>query len=162
MADKIKLLLVDDEKQFLETISTRLGMRDFDVTAVSSGEEAIEAARKKGFEIALVDLNMPGIGGEKVLEILKREHKFLEVVILTGYGAIDSAIRCTKAGVYGYLEKPCELDTLLNVLREAYQRRVQNKLKFKNEKLKEIVSEAAPGSPLEILRKLKEMDKELE
>jgi len=162
MADKIKLLLVDDEKQFLETISTRLGMRDFDVTAVSSGEEAIDAARKKGFEIALVDLNMPGIGGEKVLEILKREHKFMEVVILTGYGAIDSAIRCTKAGVYGYLEKPCELDTLLNVLREAYQRRVQNKLKFKNEKLKEIVSEAAPGSPLEILRKLKEMDKELE
>jgi DNA-binding NtrC family response regulator len=162
MADKIKLLLVDDEKQFLETISTRLGMRDFDVTAVSSGEEAIEAARKKGFEIALVDLNMPGIGGEKVLEILKREHKFMEVVILTGYGAIDSAIRCTKAGVYGYLEKPCELDALLNVLREAFQRRVQNKLKFKNEKLKEIVSEAAPGSPLEILRKLKEMDKELE
>ena len=162
MADKIKLLLVDDEKQFLETISTRLSMRDFDVTAVSSGEEAIEAARKKGFEIALVDLNMPGIGGEKVLETLKREHKFMEVVILTGYGAIDSAIRCTKAGVYGYLEKPCELDTLLNVLREAYQRRVQNKLKFKNEKLKEIVSEAAPGSPLEILRKLKEMDKELE
>jgi DNA-binding NtrC family response regulator len=161
MADKIKLLLVDDEKQFLETISTRLGMRDFDVTAVNSGEEAIEAARKKGFEIALVDLNMPGIGGEKVLEILKREHKFMEVVILTGYGAIDSAIRCTKAGVYGYLEKPCELDTLLNVLQEAYQRRVQNKLKFKNEKLKEIVSEGAPGSPLEILRKLKEMDRDL-
>jgi len=162
MADKIKLLLVDDEKQFLETISTRLSMRDFDVTAVSSGEEAIEAARKKGFEIALVDLNMPGIGGEKVLETLKREHKFMEVVILTGYGAIDSAIRCARAGVHGYLEKPCELETLLNVLREAYQRRVQNKLKFKNEKLKEIVSEAAPGSPLEILRKLKEMDKELE
>ncbi len=161
MADKIKLLLVDDEKQFLETISTRLGMRDFDVTPANSGEEAIEIARKQEFEIALVDLNMPGIGGEKALEILKREHKFMEVVILTGYGAIDSAIRCTKAGVYGYLEKPCELETLLNVLREAYQRRVQNKLKFKDEKLKEIISEVEPGSPLEILRKLKEMDREL-
>src|SRR3989337_566627 len=68
MADKIKLLLVDDEKQFLETVSTRLGMRDFDVTTANSGEEAIEAARKKEFEIALVDLNMTGIGGEKVLE----------------------------------------------------------------------------------------------
>ena len=161
MPDKIKLLVVDDEKQFLETISKRLSMRDFDVTPVSSGEEAIEAARKQEFEIALVDLKMPGMGGEEVLEILKREHKFMEVVILTGYGAIDSAIRCTKAGVYGYLEKPCELETLLNVLREAYQRRVQNKLKFKDEKLKEIVSEVAPGSPLEILRKLKEMDREL-
>lgn len=161
MAEKIKLLLVDDEKQFLEIISTRLGMRDFDVTPVNSGEEAIEAARKQEFEIALVDLNMPGMGGEEVLEILKREHKLMEVIILTGYGAVDSAIRCTKAGVYGYLEKPCELVTLLKVLREAYQRRVQNKLKFKNEKLKEIVSEVASGSPLEILRKLKEMDREL-
>jgi DNA-binding NtrC family response regulator len=161
MPDKIKLLLVDDEKQFLETISKRLSMRDFDVTPVSSGEEAIEAARKQEFEIALVDLKMPGIGGEEVLEILKREHKFMEVVILTGYGAIDSAIRCTKAGVYGYLEKPCELEKLLDVLREAYHRRVQNKLKFKSEKLKEIVSEVTPGSPLEILRKLKEMDREL-
>ena len=161
MADKIKLLLVDDEKQFLETISTRLSMRDFDVTTANSGEEAIETARKQDFEIALVDLNMPGIGGEKALEILKREHKFMEVVILTGYGAIDSAIRCTKAGVYGYLEKPCELETLLNVLREAYQRRVQNKLQYKNEKLKKIVSDVVPGSPLEILRKLKKMDKEL-
>ena len=55
MPDKIKLLLVDDEKQFLETISKRLSMRDFDVTPVSSGEEAIEAARKQEFEIALVD-----------------------------------------------------------------------------------------------------------
>ena len=161
MPDKIKLLVVDDEKQFLEIISKRLSVRDFDVTPVSSGEEAIEAARKQEFEIALVDLKMPGMGGEEVLDILKREHKFMEVVILTGYGAIDSAIRCTKAGVYGYLEKPCELETLLNVLREAYQRRVQNKLKFKDEKLKEIVSEVAPGSPLEILRKLKEMDREL-
>ena len=161
MADKIKLLLVDDEKEFLETISTRLSMRDFEVTTANSGEEAIEAARKEEFEIALVDLNMPGIGGEKALEILKREHKFMEVVILTGYGAIDSAIRCTKAGVYGYLEKPCELVTLLKVLREAYQRRVQNKLQFKHEKLKEIVSDVIPGSPLEILRKLKKMDREL-
>ena len=161
MPDKIKLLVVDDEKQFLEIISKRLSVRDFDVTPVSSGEEAIEAARKQEFEIALVDLKMPGIGGEEVLEILKREHRFMEVVILTGYGSIDSAIKCTKAGVYGYLEKPCELETLLNVLREAYQRRVQNKLKFKGEKLKEIVSEVAPGSPLEILRKLKEMDREL-
>src|SRR3989337_3095940 len=161
MADKIKLLLVDDEKQFLETVSTRLGMRDFDVTTANSGEEAIEAARKQEFEIALVDLNMPGMGGERGLEILKRDRKFMEVVILTGYGAIDSAIRCTKAGVYGYLEKPCELVTLLKVLREAYQRRVQNKLQFKNERLKEIISDVIPGSPLEILRKLKAMDKEL-
>ncbi|MFA4915285.1 MAG: response regulator [Syntrophales bacterium] len=102
-----------------------------------------------------------GIGCEEVLEILKREHKFIEVVILTGYGSIDSAVRCTKSGVYNYLEKPCELETLLNVLRNAYQRRIENKLKYKDEKLKGIITGVMPGSAIEILRKLKEMDRDL-
>ena len=162
MGDKIKLLVVDDEKQFLETICKRLELRDFKVTAVSSGEEAINAARKEEFEIALVDLKMPGMDGEQVLETLKKEHRFMEVVILTGHGSIDSAIRSTKLGAYSYLQKPCELDTLLNVLKEAYKKRIQKKYEYKDEKMKAIISEITPDSPLEILRKLKEMDRQRE
>ena len=160
MGDKIKLLVVDDEKQFLETICKRLELRDFEVTPVSSGEEAIEAARKKEVEIALVDLKMPGMDGEQVLEALKKEHKFMEVIILTGHGSIDSAVRSTKLGVYSYLQKPCELDTLLHLLKEAYQKRIQKKYEYKDEKMKEVISGITPDSPLEILRKLKEMDRE--
>ena len=92
MPDKIKLLIVDDEVKFLDSISRRLGMRDFEVTKASNGEEALEAARRANFDLALLDLKMPGINGQQVLEILKREHKYLEVIILTGHGSVDSAV----------------------------------------------------------------------
>lgn len=158
MGEKIKLLVVDDERQFLETICRRLELRNFEVTPVGTGEKAIEAARNQEFEIALVDLKMPGMDGEQVLEILKKEHKFLEVIILTGHGSIDSAVRSTKLGAYYYLQKPCELDTLLQVLKDAYQKRIQKKCGYTGEKIKEIISGISSASPLEVLRKLKELD----
>ncbi|HJX32262.1 MAG TPA: response regulator [Thermodesulfobacteriota bacterium] len=158
MGEKIRLLLVDDERQFLETICKRLELRNFEVTPVSSGEEAIEAARKNEFEIALVDLKMPGMGGEQVLETLKKEHKFLEVIILTGHGSIDSAVRSTKLGAYYYLQKPCELEMLLQVLKEAYQKRIQKKHGYKDEEMEKIISRMTTDSSLEILQNLKKFD----
>ena len=160
MPDKIKLLVVDDEKPFLDTICKLLKARYFDVTPVSSGEEAIEAARKKEFEIAIVDLKMPDMDGLQVLEALKKEHRFMEVIILTGQGSSDYAIRCTMSGVYRYVYKPCELDILLNILKEAYQQRIKNKYGYKDEEIKGILSVITPDSPLEILRKLKKIDKD--
>ena len=158
MGEKIRLLLVDDERQFLETICKRLELRNFEVTPVSSGEEAIEAARKNEFEIALVDLKMPGMGGEQVLETLKKEHKFLEVIILTGHGSIDSAVRSTKLGAYYYLQKPCELEMLLQVLKEAYQKRIQKKHGYKDEEMEKIISRMTTDSSLKILQNLKKLD----
>jgi len=158
MGEKIRLLLVDDETQFLETICKRLELRNFEATPVSSGEEAIEVARKNEFEIALVDLKMPGMSGEQVLETLKKEHKFLEVIILTGHGSIDSAIRSTKLGAYYYLQKPCELEMLLQVLKEAYQKRIQKKHGYKDEELEKIISRMTTDSSLEILQNLKKLD----
>lgn len=158
MGEKIRLLLVDDERQFLETICKRLELRNFEVTPVSSGEEAIEAARKNEFEIALVDLKMPGMSGEQVLETLKKEHNFLEVIILTGHGSIDSAIRSTKLGAYYYLQKPCELEMLLQVLKEAYQKRIKKKHGYKDEEMEKIISRMTTDSSLEILQNLKKLD----
>jgi DNA-binding NtrC family response regulator len=158
MEEKIRLLLVDDETQFLETICKRLELRHFEVTPVSSGEEAIEVARKNEFEIALVDLKMPGMGGEQVLEALKKEHKFLEVIVLTGHGSIDSAIRSTKLGAYYYLQKPCELEMLLQVLKDAYQKRIQKKHGYKDEEMEKIISRMTTDSSLEILQNLKKLD----
>jgi len=158
MGEKIRLLLVDDETQFLETICKRLELRNFEVTPVSSGEEAIEVARKNEFEIALVDLKMPGMGGEQVLETLKKEHKFLEVIVLTGHGSIDSAVRSTKLGAYYYLQKPCELEILLQVLKEAYQKRIQKKYGYKDEEMEKIISRMTTDSSLEILQNLKKLE----
>ncbi len=109
MPDKIKLLIVDDEVKFLDSIAQRLQLRDFDVTKATNGQEAIEATRREKYDLALLDLKMPGIDGRQVLEILKKEHKFLEVIILTGHGSVDSAVECTKLGAFDYLPKPYEL-----------------------------------------------------
>jgi len=122
MGNKIKLLAVDDDRQFLDITCKLLECRAFEVTPVNSGEEAIEAARKQKFDIALVGLRMPGMDGEQVLETLKKEHMFMEVIILTAYGAMDSVLRSARLGVFRYLEKTCELDELVEVLEEAYQK----------------------------------------
>jgi DNA-binding NtrC family response regulator len=135
--DKINLLLVDDEEQFVKSISKSLGVRGFNVIAVNRGNKAIEAARKYPRDIALLDLKMPGLSGEETLKILKKEHEWMEVVILTGHGAIDSAIECMKTGAYSYLQKPCELDQLLEALKNAYKKKVMNRNKIEEKKMDE-------------------------
>ena len=160
MSTKIKLLIVDDEVRFLQTLTQRLSMRDFEVTPVENGDDAVKAARAQEFDLAIVDLKMPGLSGEQVLEILKEEHPLIEVVILTGHGSIDSAVECTRTGSYSYLQKPCGTEELLNVLREAYQRRVQRKLKLDEERMSRLMNIAIGESPLGILRRLREIEDE--
>lgn len=155
---KINLLFVDDEDQFLESMSKRLEARDFKVFAVNRGEKAIKAARKNQVDIALLDLKMPGIDGEETLKALKQEHPWMEIVILTGHGSIDSAVDCTQIGAHSYLQKPCDLDQLLEVLKEAYKKRVMNKNKIEEKKMSEMLKMAQSNSPREILRRLKEID----
>lgn len=160
MARKIKLLIVDDETRFLNTLTQRLSLRDFEVTPVENGAAALQAAKTGDFDLALVDLKMPGLSGEQVLEALKRDHPLIEVVILTGHGSIDSAVKCTQTGSYGYLQKPCGTEELLDVLREAYQKRVQRKLDLDKDRMEELLGLAMGESPLGILRRLREIEEE--
>ncbi|MFH1537718.1 MAG: response regulator [bacterium] len=156
--EKINLLIVDDEEQFLESIKKRLEVRDFNVVAVNRGEKAIEAAREHTIDIALVDLKMPGMDGDETLAALKKEHKWMEVVILTGHGSVDSAVKTAQAGAYNYLQKPCDLDTLIEVLTAAYKKRVMNKTKIEEDKMDEFLKAAETGSPMGILKKLRELE----
>ena len=104
----INLLIIDDEEEFLRSMSKRLALRGFNVIAVDRGAKAVEIARAQPIDIALVDLRMPGISGEETLKILKQEHPWMELVVLTGHGSIDSAVECAKTGAHSYLQKPCE------------------------------------------------------
>ena len=156
--DKINLLIVDDEELFLKSMRKRLELRDFNVIAVDRGEKAIEAARTQPIDIALVDLKMPGIDGEETLEALKKEHEWMEIIILTGHGSIDSAVKCAKTGAYSYLQKPCEWERLLQELAAAYKKKVMNKARIQEQKIEEILETAAAESPLAILRKMRELD----
>jgi DNA-binding NtrC family response regulator len=151
MEDKIKILIVDDEVDFLDSIARRLEMRSFDVTKASSGEMALEAARTGGFDLALLDLKMPGMDGTEVLRTLKKEHRFIEVIMLTGHGSINSAVECTKLGAFGYLSKPYELENLLEVLRDAYESRLKKKFAADEERLAKISELASKFGPEAIL-----------
>ncbi len=157
--ERIRLLIVDDEVRFIETLSRRLGLRDFDVTAVTSGKEALKTAEQQEFDLAIVDLKMPEMSGERLLGILKQRDPRIEVVMLTGHGSIDSAVNCTKLGAFCYLQKPCETDELLRVLREAYQKRVEKKLQADIERMGELARIATEQSPLAALRRLRELEK---
>lgn len=156
MVDKIKLLIVDDEIQFLDSIARRLEMRGFDVTKAANGDDALMAAETGNFDLALLDLKMPGIDGTEVLRILKQSHRYIEVIMLTGHGSIDSAVECTKLGAFSYLSKPYELEKLLEVLRDAYETRLKKKFSVDPQRLEEIARVTKEFSPELILQDARE------
>jgi DNA-binding NtrC family response regulator len=158
MEKVIKLLIVDDEARFLKAIAQRLSKRGFEVRTAENGEDAINLARAEKFDIALLDLRMPGMDGGEVLRVLKEEHEFLEAIILTGHGSLESAVELTKLGAFSYLPKPYELEKLIEVLKAAYQARLEKKFSSDQAKLAEIMALADGESPLGILRRLRELD----
>jgi two-component system NtrC family response regulator len=155
---QIKLLIVDDEEKFLSATAKRLGRRDFDVTTATEGNQAIRAAKKGKFDMAILDLRMPGMDGMELLQILKKKHKFLEVIILTGYASIDSVVEATKLGAFSYLEKPYNFEKLLEVLKEAYETRLRKKFEHDKKRTKKIEFLAMGSSPMGILRSLRRID----
>ncbi len=160
MEHVIKLLIVDDETRFLEAIAQRLSKRGFDVRTAANGADAVALARREKFDIALLDLKMPGMDGSQVLHILKDEHEFLEAIILTGHGSLESAVELTKLGAFSYLPKPYELDKLIETLKDAYTARLKKKFAADAAKVEDIMGAAVGESALGILRQLQRLDDE--
>lgn len=158
MSEQIKLLIVDDEVKFLETLAKRMELRGFEVTTAVNGDDALATADKEKFDLALVDLKMPGMDGDELLAKLKANHKYLEVIILTGHGSLDSAVECTKLGAFGYLPKPYEIDKLSETLKEAFEARMNKKYAANQARLEEIRKIVKGESSLDILRRLRELD----
>ena len=156
--NKIKLLIVDDEVEFLQAVTSRFELQNFDVTTASNGKEAIASAEKSLFDVAVVDFNMPEMAGAQVLKILKERHKYLEIIILTGHAKIDSAVECTKLGAFKYLEKPYEFEKLVEAIKEAYEARLQRKFSHNTKRNKEILKLSIGSSPLGILKALASLD----
>jgi len=157
--DKINLMIVDDEEDFLNAIRRSLEIRDFHVTTANRGEKALEIAKSNPVDIAIVDLKMPGMNGLETLEALKKAHPWMEIIILTGHGTIDSAVEATQSGAYSYLQKPCELDTLMQMLIKAYKKRVMNKQQLAKKKMDELLKISQGRSAREILSRLREIDR---
>ena len=124
-SDCIRLLLVDDEKDFVNILSKRIKRRNIDVTKAFSGAEAIQAMRGQEFDVAVLDLKMEDMDGIEVLKMLKIMDPHLAVIMLTGHGSAEAAELGIKLGAFDYITKPCELKELLEKIMEASAHRKQ-------------------------------------
>jgi DNA-binding NtrC family response regulator len=120
-----KILVVDDEEDFLESLSERLELRDVKPAIASSGDEALAKMAEEEPEVMVLDLKMPGMDGIEVLKKVKKAYPTTQVVILTGHGTEEARKKAEKIGAFAYLEKPVEMDTLmatLNLARTRFQK----------------------------------------
>jgi len=105
-SDQKNILVVDDDKSARTTFSSVLRKEGYRVTAVENGYEAIKAIAEESFDLALVDLRMPGLDGIKVLEKIKSRRPETRVIIYTGYGSVTTAVEAMRKGAADYLNKP--------------------------------------------------------
>ena len=117
MAEKI--LLVDDEQDFLDALSERMRARGMDVTTSASAEEALATAGQGSFDAVVLDLRMPGMDGLEALRILKEKDPKLQVILLTGHATVQQGVEAMKRGALDLLEKPADIETLTEKIREA-------------------------------------------
>ena len=119
----IKLLLVDDEKGFVNVVAKRMSKRNIDVTKAYSGTEALQALRKTDFDVAVLDLKMEDMDGIEVLKIFKKIDPDLSVIMLTGHGSEEAAREGVKFGAANYLTKPCDFEELVEKIKKVYKGR---------------------------------------
>ncbi|MFV0436335.1 MAG: response regulator [Desulfopila sp.] len=135
---KTKVLLVDDEEEFIATLGQRLKARNLKVSTATSGVAAIDLADQQDFDVVVLDLAMPGMDGFEVLRRIKADHPEAEIIMLTGHGTIESGVAAMKLGAEDFLEKPVDISELLTKIQEANQKRVlvlQEKSKVEIEKI---------------------------
>ncbi len=117
----INLLLVDDEKDFVESLAERLQIRDYNVTTAFSGDEAIKLVKENDFDVIVLDVQMPGKDGVESLKEIKKIEQISQVIMLTGHATVKTAIEGMKNGAYDYLMKPTDTDDLIKMINKAYK-----------------------------------------
>ncbi|HDZ23454.1 MAG TPA: response regulator [Desulfobacteraceae bacterium] len=134
----MKVLLIDDEQTLLEYLSKRLLKEGFTVKATFSGEEAIEVAANDFFDVAVVDLKMPGMDGVETQRRLKEIQPLIQCIVLTGHGSIDTALESGQQDAYKYLLKPIDYENLVETIKEAYKKKEEVQASKFKEQVEEI------------------------
>ena len=124
-----KVLLVDDEKEYVQTLSERLVTRNVGSYAVFDGQEALSFIDGDAPDVMVLDLKMPGINGIDVLKQTKKNNPNIEVIILTGHGSEADRKTCMGLGAFAYLQKPTEIEKLSATINDAYQKIASDKIR---------------------------------
>jgi two-component system response regulator CpxR len=123
-----KVLLVDDEREFVQTLSDRLQMREMGSAVAFDGQTALDMVSTDDPEVMIIDLKMPGIDGIEVLKRVKQAQPEIEVIVLTGHGSEQDKTTCMELGAFAYLQKPVDIDVLSRTLKAAHDRAGKNRL----------------------------------
>lgn len=130
--DEFRVLLVDDETEFLETLIKRLRKRKVNICGVGSGEEALKVIEEAPPEVVVMDVRMPGMDGIQTLREIKKLTPLVEVILLTGHANLEVAIEGMELGAFDYLMKPIDIDELLYKLEDAHKRKSIQEQKIKH------------------------------
>lgn len=138
----LTILLVDDEKPFLEALAQRLQLRGFRVNCVFSGTEALKRLENDDtIEVVVLDLKMPDPGGIETVKAIKKKHPLVEIIILTGHATIQSAVEAVASGAFDYLTKPCDIEDLVFKTEQAASRKKEREARLFDARTKPYISD---------------------
>ncbi|MCD4744408.1 MAG: response regulator [Desulfobacteraceae bacterium] len=137
---EIKILVVDDEIDFLETTVKRLKKKQLDAMGVSSGEDALVKIKEKYFDVILLDIKMPGgMDGIEALREIKRERPLSEVILLTGHGSVESSVEGMRLGAFDYILKPAKFEDLCEKIAQAYMKKSDQDNKIRKANIQKLL-----------------------
>jgi DNA-binding NtrC family response regulator len=123
--EPIKILLVDDEEDFVEMLSLRLEAVGEEVTPANSGRECLQVLEQRDVDVVILDVKMPGMDGIETLQEIKRRFPLVEVILMTGHGTVESAIEGQALGAFDYLLKPADFNELVEKLEAAREKKAE-------------------------------------
>lgn len=130
--EDFRVLLVDDEVEFLETLVKRMKKRRLQVAGVGSGEQALEWLEKNPVDVVVLDVKMPGMDGVRALKEIKKRNALVEVIMLTGHANVEVAIAGMELGAFDYLMKPMDIDELVFKVQDAYKKKALQEKKIRD------------------------------
>jgi DNA-binding response OmpR family regulator len=125
---EFKVLMVDDEEDFVKTLAERMQMRDLDSDVALSGEAALQIVEDQVPDVMVLDLKMPGIDGMEVLRRVRKAYPQVQVVILTGHGSEKDEAEARRLGAFAYLQKPVDIEKLIITLKNAYKKKMEDSM----------------------------------
>ena len=132
------LLIVDDEPSILQSLGGLLSDEGFEVTTAVNGYEALKTIDEESPDLVLLDIWMPGIDGIETLKEIKKENSHIQVIIITGHGTIETAVKATKLGAFDLIEKPLSIEKVIVAINKAMKfRRLEEENKYQRKKTQE-------------------------
>ncbi len=134
-----RVLLVDDESDFLEVMSERLDAKGMDVATAESPQSALDIIEKESFDAVILDFSMPGMDGIQALKLLREKKPELQVILLTGYGTVEKGVEAMKMGATDFIEKPADIETLVDKIKAAKSQKMLILEKQQEGRIKDIL-----------------------